>query len=42
MEYLRGALSNHYSEIGGEDSEYLMMTCPRVLDFELLIVDWAI
>ena len=42
MEYLRGAMSSHYSETGGEDSEYLMMTCPRVLDFELLIVDWAL
>ena len=42
FEYLRSALTNHYVEIGGSDSEFLMLSCPRVIEFELMIVDWAI
>ena len=35
-------MASHYAEIGGVDSEYLMLSCPRVIDFELLIIEWAI
>ena len=40
--YLRQTMTSHYEETGGVDSAYLMISCPRVIDFELLIVDWAI
>ena len=42
LEYMRHTMSYHYSELGGLDPEYLMISCPRVIDFEKLIVDWAI
>ena len=35
-------MSSHYKENDGPDSEYLMVTCPRVIPFELLIFEWAI
>lgn len=42
FEYLRSTLSGHYMEIGGADSEYLMVTCPRVIAFEELVIEWSI
>lgn len=42
MEYLRTTMNNHYSEIGGSDAQYLMISSPRVIEFELLILDWGI
>ena len=42
FDYLRQTMTMHYEETGGADSEYLMISCPRVIAFELLIVDWAI
>ena len=42
LDYLRSVMSGHYKENDGPDSEYLMVTCPRVIPFELLILDWAI
>ena len=34
FEYLRSTLTSHYEEIGGKDHEYLMISCPRVINFE--------
>ena len=42
FEYLRSTMTSHYVEMGGVDSEFLMLSCPRVVDFELLCVEWAI
>lgn len=42
FEYLRSALTGHYIELGGSDSEYLMISCPRVIEFEIMVVEWAI
>lgn len=42
LEYLRHTMSAHYTEVDGLDSQYLMISCPRVVRFEVLIVDWAI
>ena len=42
LDYLRSVMTSHYKENEGPDSEYLMVTCPRVIPFELLIMDWAI
>ena len=42
LDYLRSVMSSHYKENDGPDSEYLMVTCPRVIPFELLIFEWAI
>ena len=42
FEYMRSTMTSHYQETGGLDSEYLMISCPRVLAFEQLVVDWAI
>ena len=40
--YLRSVLSEAYKENDGADSEYLMISCPRVLPFELFICERAI
>jgi len=42
FEYLRSTLSGHYAELIGTDSEYLMVTCPRVIAFEEMVIEWAI
>ena len=42
FDYLRSVMSNHYKENNGPDFEYLMVTCPRVIPFEIMITDWAI
>ncbi len=39
MNYLRSVLQNNYS---GSDQEYLMISSPRVIEFELLVIDWAL
>jgi hypothetical protein len=39
MNYLRSVLQNNYE---GDDCEFLMISTPRLLDFELLVVDWAL
>ena len=41
FEYMRQTMTYHYVELGGEDSEYLMISCPRVIAFEELIIEWA-
>lgn len=28
--------------MGGSDSEYLMISCPRVIEFEIMMIEWAI
>lgn len=35
-------MTNHYQEIDGPDSQYLMISCPRVLKFEMLILEWGL
>ena len=42
FEYMRSTMTNHYVELSGQDSEYLMISCPRVIPFEELIIDWSI
>ena len=42
LKYLRSVMGNHYKENNGPDFEYLMVSCPRVLPFELFITEWAI
>ena len=42
FEYMRSTMTYHYQELSGQDSEYLMISCPRVIPFEELIIDWAI
>lgn len=37
--YLRSVLQNNYT---GPDSQYLMVSTPRVIDYELTIIDFAI
>eukprot|EP00347_Sterkiella_histriomuscorum_P010062 403338831 len=37
--YLRSILQNNYS---GSDSQYLMVSSPRVIDYELIMLDFAI
>jgi len=39
LEYLRSVMGNHYREIDGSDSVYIMISCPRVLPFERYIVE---
>lgn len=40
MNYLRSILQPNFIE--DEDHSYLMVSCPRVPGFELLIVDFAL
>ena len=40
--YLRSVLTNNYKEMEGEYEDYLMISCPRVVKFELMMVDFAI
>lgn len=42
LDYLRSVFTNQYKEGGGPDFEYLMVSCPRVIAFELYVVDKAI
>ena len=42
LEYLRTTMTNHYQEIDGQDSQYLMISSPRVLKFEMLILEWGL
>ena len=42
FEYMRSTMTYHYGELNGQDSEYLMISCPRVIAFEELIIEWAI
>jgi hypothetical protein len=42
LEYLRTTMTNHYEEIGGQDSQYLMISCPRVIQFEMLVLEWGL
>jgi len=39
MAYLRSVLSNNFLE--DEDHSLIMMTCPRIIRYELLVVDFA-
>lgn len=40
MNYLRSVLQPNF--LDDEDHTYLMVSCPRVPDFELLVVDFAL
>lgn len=40
MNYLRSVLSQNYE--GEEDAEFLMVSCPRIIPFEILIIDFAL
>lgn len=42
MEYLRSSLLANYKEQDGVDQDYLMISCPRVIPYELMVIDWAI
>ena len=35
-------MTNHYIELEGDDAEYLMTSCPRVIAFEELVIEWGI
>jgi hypothetical protein len=39
MNYLRSVLMNNYT---GSDLEYIMISAPRLTDYELLVIDFAI
>ena len=39
MNYLRSVLQNNYS---GADTEYIMISSPRLIDYELMVIDFAI
>lgn len=38
FEYLRQTMTSHYIELEGEDPQYLMISCPRVIAFEELVI----
>ena len=42
LEYLRTALITNYKEEVGTDKEYIMISCPRLIAYELMVIDWAI
>ena len=42
LEYLRTALITNYKEEIGADKEYIMISCPRLIAYELMVIDWAI
>ena len=39
MNYLRSVLQNNYA---GPDKDYIMISSPRIIEFELLVVEFAI
>lgn len=39
LAYLREHLEINYE---GEDKKYIMSTCPRVIDYELMVIDFAL
>lgn len=40
MNYLRSVLSNNFAE--EEDAKYILVSSPRIVKFEILIIDFAI
>lgn len=42
FEYLRSALQSLYLSTGGSDYEFLMVSSPNVLDFEIFVTQWAL
>lgn len=39
MSYLRSVLETNYN---GPDSEYIMISSPRLIDYEIIVLDFAI
>lgn len=39
MSYLRSVLQNNYLEA---DSDYIMVSTPRVINYELLVIEYAL
>ena len=37
--YLRSVMQNNYQ---GADSEYIMISSPRIIEYELMIIDYAL
>lgn len=37
--YLRSVLQNNYN---GSDSEYIMVSSPRIIEYELLVIEFAL
>jgi len=42
FEYMRSTMTTHYEEMDGTDHEYLMLSCPRVINFEQLVIEWSL
>ena len=42
LNYLRSVLTPNYKETGLPDADQIMISCPRIIPYELLVIDFAL